>query len=456
MKKERDEPWIDVGILGADRVRFRLDGAFVLEAQRVQKKGITYNGEFEASVSGREVVIGKDGAMVLESDEVLLFPANDQAARFAIRDVVIGAGFHWEQREEQLFQGALKLTVIEGRVQVINRISVESYLESVISSEMRADSHPELLRAHSIISRSWLMAQVEKQFRIEREKLAYEMIHGSADEYICWYDREDHRGFHVCADDHCQRYQGITRANHSEVVSAVRDTTGEVLQYDGRICDARFSKCCGGVTELFENCWEPVPHPYLQRVEDLPSGSGRVFPDLKQEAHASRFIRESPDAFCNTMDEQLLRRVLNDYDLISRDFFRWKVRYSQEELSALIREKSGIDFGLILDLVPVERGESSRLVKLKIIGSSRTVAVGKELEIRRWLSRSHLYSSAFIVERTAVREGIPGGFILYGAGWGHGVGLCQIGAAIMASRGYTSREILVHYFRGATIEKSYE
>jgi stage II sporulation protein D len=454
MRNRGSQPVIDVGILKAERVLFRLDGEYVAGDTGEGRKDRSLTGIFEASVSEGKVVVRKEGSAIPGSGELLLHPFVT-SSRFAIMDVVIGVGFHWEQREEQLFQGALKLIVLDDRVQVINRIPVESYLESVISSEMRADSHPELLRAHAIISRSWLVAQVEKQSQIRYGTKAYEMIHETKDEYIRWYDREDHREFHVCADDHCQRYQGITRANRPEVVRAVRDTAGEVLKYAGKICDARFSKCCGGVSELFENNWEPLPHPYLRRVEDVPPDSPRVFPDLKTESNAREFILESPEAFCNTRDERLLLQVLNDYDLVSRDFFRWKVRYSQEELSGLIREKSGIDFGEILDLVPVERGESSRLVRLKIIGSRQTLTVGKELEIRRWLSRSHLYSSAFIVERTEIREGIPGGFVLHGAGWGHGVGLCQIGAAVMAARGYACHEILMHYFPGATIEQPY-
>jgi SpoIID/LytB domain protein len=291
---------------------------------------------------------------------------------------------------------------------------------------------------------------------LAEQRVDYQMIHDTEEEYIRWYDREDHDDFHVCADDHCQRYQGITRAQNPEVVKAVRETSGEVLVYGGKICDARFSKCCGGVVETFENCWEPITHPYLLRVDDNPANAPINTADLTMEEHAVNHITSDPQAFCNTHDAELLRMVLNDYDLTSNDFYRWSKTYTQDEIGELIRRKSGRDFGKIIDLVPVERGVSGRLVKLKIMGTSQTLIVGKELEIRRWLSESHLYSSAFVVKKEDVNDGIPAKFILRGAGWGHGVGLCQIGAAVMASKGYTHQEILQHYFVDANLEKRYE
>jgi len=407
------------------------------------------------------VVAGKleirlEGTRLTMEEPVLLEPVNPVQDRFILREVVIGIGFHWEQKEDQEFQGALKLFLSEGEIQVVNVISVEDYLISVISSEMRGDSSPELLKAHTIISRSWLLAQIEKQENLAVSGKSYEPEHRTKGEYIRWYDREDHDLFHVCADDHCQRYQGTTRSYNPEVVKAVKETAGEVLEYEGRICDARFSKCCGGVVEEFQHCWEPVVHPYLKRVEDHPDSASAPVGDLKIEANAVAFINSSPEAFCNTTDAALLGQVLNDYDQSSSDFYRWEVHYSQEEIASLIGYKSGIDFGRILDLVPVERGESGRLVKLKIIGSKKTLTVGKELEIRRWLSSSHLYSSAFVVEKQQVHQGVPGSFKLRGAGWGHGVGLCQIGAAVMASKAYTHRDILKHYFIVARIHKRYE
>ncbi len=415
----------------------------------------TYDDAIATLIHGRIVIRQNDKSFDVK-DSAIFDPTDSSNCRFVIYNVVIGIGFHWERKEDQEFRGALKLKVSGNGIQVVNIISVEDYLISVISSEMRGDSSPALLKAHTIISRSWLMAQIEKQDNLVEKDISYEMIQKSANEFIRWYDRQDHEEFHVCADDHCQRYQGITRAHNPEVVKAVRSTTGEVLVYDGKICDARFSKCCGGVVEKFEYCWEPVIHPYLLRVDDNPKSIQINTEDLKIESNAVRFIKSAPEAFCNTSDALLLGQVLNDYDQSSKDFYRWKVTFSQEELSSLIRENSGFDFGQIIDMVPVERGESGRLVKLKIIGSRRSMTIGKELEIRRWLSKSHLYSSAFILEKQQILFGIPGQFILHGAGWGHGVGLCQIGAAVMASRGYAHEEILSHYFIDTTIEKRYE
>jgi stage II sporulation protein D len=280
---------------------------------------------------------------------------------------------------------------------------------------------------------------------------------------IKWYDHEAHKNFDVCADDHCQRYQGITRASTSRAIEAVSATRGEVLMYEGKICDARFSKCCGGAFEEFQNCWENVRHPYLIGQRD--SQTTNKLPDLTIEAEADKWIRTSPVAFCNTQDKKILSQVLNNYDQETADFYRWKVSYSQEELSELIHKRSGIDFGKIIDLIPVERGTSGRLVRLKIVGTLRTLTIGKELEIRRTLSNSHLYSSAFVVDKEYKEEDreykeeeqkIPSRFILTGAGWGHGVGLCQIGAAVMGEKGYKYEEILSHYYPGSMIERQYK
>lgn len=435
----------------AEKIRFRLKGNF-----RIGEKDRVLNGEAEAELVNGTLSIRCGEHKLKAPGPILLEPLDSEAGRFRLYDVLIGIGFHWEQKEEEEFQGALKLMESDGEIQVVNVISVEDYLISVISSEMRGDSSPALLKAHTIISRSWLLAQIQKQDALAGSGESYELEHRSEEEYIRWYDREDHELFHVCADDHCQRYQGTTRSHNPEVVKAVNETAGEVLEYEGRICDARFSKCCGGVVEEFQYNWEPVIHPYLKRVEDNPVSANIQSGDLKIEENAVAFIQASPEAFCNTSDASLLKQVLNDYDQSSSDFFRWEVRYSQEEISSLIREKSGIDFGEILDLIPVERGESGRLVRLKIMGSKQTLVVGKELEIRRWLSSSHLYSSAFIVEKEDGNSGVPGSFLLRGAGWGHGVGLCQIGAAVMASKGYSHIEILNHYFIDANLEKRYE
>ena len=442
-------PEIHVGIVRSGDLDLFFEGTYL-------SKGKSIEGKAEAVLRGEEICVQQEGVLFACGREIILSPADLVRGRFEIHDVRIGIGFHWEQKEIQRFPGSLKLIISEGQVQAINLVPLEDYLASVISSEMREDSFPEFLKAHAILSRSWLLAQMEKQVHLRASREPCVHSYEGDDEYIRWYDREDHLHFHVCADDHCQRYQGLTRAQNPEVARAVRETAGKVLVYAGHICDARFSKCCGGVSEEFQYCWEPEPHPYLRRVDDNPDGHVINGDDLKVEVNARAFIQDAPEAFCNTRDAGLLSRVLNDYDLGSPDFYRWEVSYSQEEISSLIREKSGMDFGKILDLIPVERGESGRLVKLKIKGAVRTLTVGKELEIRRWLSKTHLYSSAFTVEKEEVRDGIPGKFRFRGAGWGHGVGLCQIGAAVMASRGYAYEDILKHYFVNAGIEKRYE
>jgi SpoIID/LytB domain protein len=354
---------------------------------------------------------------ILSADTIQIIN-NPARSSFIIKDVPIGIHFHWERKEDQEFLGELRIIREGDQLTAINIIPIEDYLTSVISSEMSATSFPELLKAHAVISRSWLLAQKEKAAQVHH----YSSVVETAGEYIRWYDREDHARFDVCADDHCQRYQGITRASVPAVKEAVESTSGELLMYQGKICDARFSKCCGGQTELFENCWEPVAHPYLESITD---------------------------PFCNTQDQKVLRQVLNQYDQDTRDFYRWKVEYTQDELSELIRLKSGWDFGEITDLIPIERGPSGRIIRLKIAGTRLSKTIGKELFIRKVLSESHLYSSAFDVSKAS------GKFILNGKGWGHGVGLCQIGAALMAKEGYTYKEILAHYFPRAELKKMY-
>ena len=365
---------------------------------------------------------------ILLADEIIV-KKNPINQSFIVKDVPIGIDFHWERKEDQEFKGDFEIIEESGKKRLINIVSIEDYLSSVISSEMSANGFLELLKAHTVISRSWLLAQKEKATQLRQSKENYSSITESKDEYIRWYDREDHEFFDVCADDHCQRYQGITRASSRIVKEAVEATSGEVLLYNGKICDTRFSKCCGGITEKFENCWEPVIHPYLESIED---------------------------PFCNTNDKKILQRVLNNYDQETEDFYRWKVSFSQEEISELIRQKSTWDFGSIIDLIPVERGVSGRIIKLKIVGSKLSKIVGKELFIRKLLSKSHLYSSAFEVEKEyKTGKDIPASFTLKGSGWGHGVGLCQIGAAVMAKEGYSYQEILAHYFPNSTLKRIY-
>lgn len=430
------EPKVSVGILWNKEINFALKGDYSCNGTPI---------EGEQKVSLIDGKIDWNGVKYTE----LSFEPQKGTSSFELKDVVIGINFHWERKENQVFQGSLKLIVENGMITAINVLGVEDYLTSVISSEMSANASLELLKAHAVISRSWLLAQIEKNKAIVASKQTYSTFTETETEIIKWYDREDHTSYDVCADDHCQRYQGITRAssNLDIVKQAIKETRGEVLEYDKKICDARFSKCCGGVVEEFQNCWEDVKHPYLIKLRDAKNS--KDFPDLTIEAESLKWITERPDAFCNTQDKKILSQVLNNYDQETTDFYRWKVTYSQDELSKLVHERSGIDFGIIEDLIPIERGTSGRLTKLEIVGSKRTITIGKELEIRRTLSTSHLYSSAFLVQKEGTN------FTLIGAGWGHGVGLCQIGAAVMGEEGYPYNDILLHYYVDATIEKLY-
>ncbi len=435
------EPKVQVGILSEPQIEFILLNSYHIKGKEI---------------AGRQVVTYVDGQIRWQGhlyDELLFEPMHEESDAFELLNVTIGINFHWERKEDQRFMGALKIIVENEKLTGINVIHVEDYLTSVISSEMSATASLELLKAHAVISRSWLLAQIHKNKAITASQSLYSAFIQTDQELIRWYDREDHTHFDVCADDHCQRYQGITRASTEMVRQAIAATCGQVLMWEGNICDARFSKCCGGAFEEFQYCWEGIKHPYLSKQRDSKTGSG--LSDLRVESEADQWIRTSPEAFCNTKDKKILSQVLNNYDQETTDFYRWKIEYKQDELSELILKRSGIDYGQILDLIPVERGTSGRLVKLKIRGSKRTMTIGKELEIRRTLSTSHLYSSAFVIDKADIVDDVPGRFILTGAGWGHGVGLCQIGAAVMGEQGYPYDTILLHYYIGATIDKLY-
>lgn len=426
MIQQQMQPTLQVGILSGASIRFCLEKGYGLD-------GEYYQGEQCVTIETGKIRF-HDGLY----DE-LLFTGHDGHSTFCLHDVVIGIHFHWERKEDQRFVGDLRIIVEDDRLTAVNVIGVEDYLQSVISSEMSAQSHLELLKAHAVISRSWVLRPI-----LNPDTETSACGEDTATRHIRWYERDAHKHFDVCADDHCQRYQGITRQTSDRVAEAVRATWGEVLMYEGKICDARFYKSCGGATERFEHCWAEVKYPYLRPIRDARSS---VLPDLTQEEEAERWIMSSPEAFCNTTDKRILSQVLNGYDQETHDFYRWQVHYGVAELSDLVRERSGIDFGEIYDLRPVKRGESGRIYELEICGSKRTMVVGKELEIRKWLSPSHLYSSAFVVKKE------NGVFTLYGAGWGHGVGLCQIGAAVMAMQGYGYREILAHYFPSAEVRE---
>jgi len=440
-------PNIHVGIISSGKIELSFEGKYQLKSNET-----IFEGNFSVELIDDNMVIK---VTEVSAEELYFSPIDFDNAEFELKDVVIGVNFHWEQKENQKFQGALKFIIEDDKITAINVLPLENYLISVISSEMSAKSSLDLLKAHAVISRSWLIAQIEKQDKLIEQAESYKSTFETEDELIKWYDREDHINFHVCADDHCQRYQGTTRSHNPNVVKAVNETTGVVLSYNGVICDARFSKCCGGIAELFENCWEPVNHPYLTAVIDNSETPEGFATDLTIEENATLWLNNSPEAFCNTNDKEVLKQVLNEYDQTANDFYRWKVKYKNDELSDLISRRSGRYFGQIKDLVPVERGTSGRLIKLKIIGTKKTLTVGKELEIRRWLSESHLYSSAFTVEKRDITDGVPQRFILHGAGWGHGVGLCQIGAAVKGHKGYKYDEILHHYFKNITLEKRY-
>ena len=440
LSEQNGEPRVSVGIVTANEIVFSLH-------QPYNANGTT--------VSGKQSVSYENGAIIWNGKRYkeLVFQPQEAGASFSLEDVTIGVNFHWERKETQTFLGILRFAIEGTAMWAINELPVERYLESVISSEMSATSSLRLLEAHAVISRSWLLAQIENRRSAKTEQTSlYSCITGK-DKMIKWYDRQDHTLFDVCADDHCQRYQGITKETSPHVAVAIQHTRGQVLMSEAKICDARFSKCCGGAMEEFQYCWEDSPKPYLKAIGDTPE---KTIPDLTVEANAEEWIRTSPDSFCNTTDKNILSQVLNDYDQETTDFYRWRVDYTQEEISQLINSKLNIDFGQIMDLIPIERGKSARLCQLKIVGTKQTLIIGKELEIRRALSPSHLYSSAFVVDKEDVNaEGVPALFHIIGCGWGHGVGLCQIGAAVMGEKGYNYDQILAHYYPGADLKELY-
>jgi stage II sporulation protein D len=442
------QPKIEVGILACEELQFVLSGSFEYNNTAF------YGGEFRATLQNNQVIITNKLGSEKKAGSIHISPVGNNSF-FELKNVTIGVDFHWEQQVNQRFKGSLKLVPENGKVRAVNIIDLDEYLKSVISSEMSEAGSLSLLKAHAVISRSWLLAQIEKTKSLRAGGGIYQTSYETKDEITRWYDREDHQNFDVCADDHCQRYQGITKIQTGKAMQAVEDTSGEVLTFEGKICDARYSKCCGGVTENFENVWEPVQHLYLSKVVDNNEIPANFNLNLKDETNAENWIRNTPPAFCNTVDKYILEQVLPGFDQATTDFFRWKVEYSQKEIAELLKNRSGFDFGEIINLEPVERGVSGRLTKLKITGTQKTLVVGKELEIRKCLSKSHLYSSAFVVDCSEVENRIPQKFVFTGAGWGHGVGLCQIGAAVMGEKGYSYREILNHYFKGAELKKYY-
>lgn len=445
------QPNVNVGIVSGQKIHFSLNKPYLAKGEMV---------------TGEQEVAFSEGGILWNGNQYssLTFHPQSADASFSLSDVTIGVNFHWERKETQTFLGTLHFVVESDKICAINELPVERYLESVISSEMSATSSLELLKAHAVISRSWLLAQMKKRREVAESGNNFFSFVKKDDRLIRWYDREDHTIFDVCADDHCQRYQGITKETSPHVAEAIRQTKGQILMDGDDICDARFSKCCGGVTEEFQYCWEDTPKNYLSSVRDIIQGVKSVgsatpapLPSLQDEAAAEAWIRSNPPAFCNTTDKKILSQVLNDYDQETADFYRWKVTLTQEKLKQLLDEKLKMNFGDILDLQAEERGKSGRISKLRIVGTEKTFVIGKELEIRRSLSDTHLYSSAFVVDRCDIDEkGVPQRFDIIGAGWGHGVGLCQIGAAVMGEEGFDYDAILLHYYQGAEIKKVYK
>jgi len=439
------EPSIRVGV--ADHCR-EVEGEFL--------RLFTINGS--VSAQGKFRVTAEEGMLVMRDANAAGIASGreivciaDKGGQFRLQNVTIGIHFHWERKEDQIFEGGLRFLVRDdGTIAVINDILLEDYLKSVISSEMSAEAPLEFLKAHAITSRSWLVAMLERAMRTGQQQRVPGSAEGEA-EVVRWYSREDHDLYDVCADDHCQRYHGLTKVISTIAEEAIASTRGQFLLYNDEVCDARFYKACGGITEEFQSAWEDIRIPYLCSVVDAPLRHEPV----RTEAEAAAWILSEPEAYCNTKDSVLLKRILPAFDQETTDFFRWTVRYRREELETILHEKSGYHFGTLRDLIPLARGPSGRIIKLRIVGSNKTIVVGKELEIRRWLSRSHLYSSAFVLELERDRSGDIATIIVHGAGWGHGVGLCQIGAAAMCSKGFSAEEVVQHYFRGTQVRRLY-
>jgi SpoIID/LytB domain protein len=436
----KNEPKITVGIMDRQtEASGRLDGNFLGDGFG------PVSGRFSAKATAGMIVLTEEAHREICRSKLIRVTAHEDSL-FTLFNVTIGNRFHWERTEDQTFQGSLILQVRDdGTITAINEISLEDYLISVISSEMSSAAPKEFLKAHAILSRSWLLAALDRKKKAkDAPKLAERLIENEK-EVMRWYDRQDHDLFDVCSDDHCQRYQGTTKILSEQAEEAIRETRGMAMTYQDEICDARYSKACGGLTEEFDTAWDGKRIPYLESISDASISHHLI----GTEEEARRWILSEPEAYCNTKEGALLEKILPDFDRETKGFFRWRVEYSREEMEEILREKSGFDFGTLKEITPLQRGPSGRISRLKIIGSKRSMVVGKELEIRRWLSRSHLYSSAFIVTVEAGR------LIFHGAGWGHGVGLCQIGAAVMATRGFSAEEILRHYFRGIRIKRVY-
>ena len=437
---------IAVGVIDRkQQVDGHLKGNFFCEGAGV------LSGPFFARADSAEVVLLDEAYREVVRAPLVRLRAG-RGSTFQLGRVTIGISFHWQREEDQTFEGDLVLVArADGTLTAINMVRLEAYLASVISSEMSAAAPLEFLKAHAVMSRSWLIFQLVSKDK-KADPVAPQRCAVTLDgETVRWYGREEHDIFDVCADDHCQRYQGITKIVSRQAQDAVFKTSGTVLTFENEVCDARYYKACGGITESFPTAWEDIDVPYLRSITDAPCNRQPV----TTEEAAAQWILSCPEAYCNTADEELLAAILPGFDQETKDFFRWHVEYRREDLEKILRQKSGLDFGTLAAIVPLQRGPSGRICRLKIMGSQREMIVGKELEIRRWLSPTHLYSSAFFVETAEGSDGNVEKFVFRGAGWGHGVGLCQIGAAVMASKGFSAGEILRHYFPGTELKRLY-
>lgn len=452
LKVER-EPTIKVGVVSeVESLAFELMGNGWVADGRVLPQG-AYNVELRGQTPR---LTGSGVEIDFAGNEFLLRPCPGSGpCSLSVKDVQIGIGFHWQRNEDQKFGGQFRpICTSSGKLSLINIVPIEDYLTSVIASEMNGNAHPELLKAHAITSRSWLLAQLQP-WKVLRREARSEDSALKPEDSVRWYDRENHPDFDVCADDHCQRYQGMTKATTGAAGDAISQTFGQVLTFEGQICDARYSKSCGGVTEDYRAAWEDVSIPYLSSGYDGDEWPTAFRSPLSAEANAAAWILKHPPAFCNSNDRTILDKILPDFDRETEDFFRWRVEIEQDTIQSLLRSKLNLDVGPVLSFDVAERGRSGRIIRLRVHGERGSVTIGKELEIRRALSQSHLYSSALVIQPGVATNGVPASFTIVGAGWGHGVGLCQIGAAVMAERGFESTAILHHYFSGARIDRLY-
>jgi SpoIID/LytB domain protein len=439
------EPIVTVGILNAKRIKIKIVGEYLFPRKEIYMRGRLI---FSDAHNGIMLETSLGTYYVSENDVFEPFPPHN--ASFIVDDVTVGKKFHWEHKERHRYSGSFKIIRENGALTLVNIIPLENYLESVIRSEMNENAPFSLLKAQAVVARSWTLSQMKKGGKKgvnERRKKG---------EVLRWYERDGHVNYVFCNDDHCQRYHGIGKSQSIAVHEAVEQTRGLVLTGKNGLCDARYFKSCGGRTELFRNVWGEDEGDCISSVEDYDYPTEFTDVDLSIEKNARKWILSEPEAFCNTKDEKILSSVLVDFDKKTVDFYRWRKEYTQEEISALIKKKLKKDYGAILDLLPVERGASGRVIKLKIVGEKRTLIIGKELEIRRTLSETHLYSSAIIIDKEDVQNGVPQKFVIRGAGWGHGVGMCQIGAAVMGEKGYEFDEILAHYYPETKIKRYYK